>query len=287
MDNFEKDQLTELPIVATRERCHGGTYIVTGANQGLGYEAAKHLVDATAAKVILAVRSQGKGDEAVTRIEADTGVKDVAEVWLLDMGSYASIKAFAKKVEGLDRLDAIIENAGIALSEWSLSDGLETTTIVNITGTMLLAGLLMPKLEYGAQKFGITPQLCIVGSQVAFTVPGALEKMNGNVITWMNNKENGMEGRYAVSKLVLYYAFREFSKRKPVSSTGVAMTYVNPGLCVTDLNRQTEEKERAEIDAMKAKLGRTPEQGSRTLLHGALGGKDTHGKYLSECTAKE
>jgi hypothetical protein len=38
---------------------------------------------------------------------------------------------------------------------------------------------------------------------------------------------------------------------------------------------------------MNAELGRTAEEGSRTLLHGALGGQETHGKYLSECEVKE
>jgi hypothetical protein len=42
-----------------------------------------------------------------------------------------------------------------------------------------------------------------------------------------------------------------------------------------------------QVDDMRAKIGRTTEMGSRTLLHGALAGKETHGKYLSECEIKE
>jgi hypothetical protein len=68
---------------------------------------------------------------------------------------------------------------------------------------------------------------------------------------------------------------------------GVVINNVNPGLCVTTLNRHVKQEVRDQIDAMKAALGRTPEMGSRTLLHGAVGGKETHGKYLSECETKE
>src|ERR1700761_74348 len=129
--NFEADQRQQLPIVATKEGCQGGTFIVTGANTGLGYEAAKHLVALSAAKVILAVRSPAKGADAKAKIEVDTGIKGVAEVWPLEVGSYESIRAFAEKVNRLERLDAIVENAGVALAQWSETDGNETTILVN------------------------------------------------------------------------------------------------------------------------------------------------------------
>jgi len=93
--------------------------------------------------------------------------------------------------------------------------------------------------------------------------------------------------RYPVSKLLLLYAYREWCSLNPVTKTGVVINYVNPGLCKTDLSRHASEEARARVGAMKDKLGRTPEMGSRTLLHGAIGGQDTHGKYLSECENKD
>lgn len=197
---FEKDQRTHLPVVPTVEDCKGGTYIVTGANTGLGYECAKHFVQLSANKVILAVRSLSKGEAARDRIEADTGIKGVVEVWQLDMGSYDSIKAFSKKVEGLDRVDAIVENAGVALDQWSDSDGLETTLTVNVTGTLLLAVLVLPKLKESAVKFGTLPHLTIIGSSVAFRAKGELEKVNGDILSGLNSKSFGMDNRYAAAK---------------------------------------------------------------------------------------
>jgi len=86
---------------------------------------------------------------------------------------------------------------------------------------------------------------------------------------------------------VLLYGFRVFASLKPVSQTGVVVNYVNPGLCHSELTRNVSGERVAEIEQLKAKFARTTEVGSRTLVHGAIGGKDTHGKYLSECEIKE
>jgi hypothetical protein len=196
-DNFQADQKIDLPIAVTQESCANGTFIVTGANTGLGYEAAKHYVTLGSAKVILAVRSLAKGEEAKAKIEADTGITGVAEVWQLDLSSYDSVMAFVEKVDALERIDAIIENAGVALDQWSQSDGLETTLMVNVTATLLLAALVLPKLKEAAERFRVLPHITFIGSGVAFSVPGLLEKIpeHTDILQWLNNESNGMQGR--------------------------------------------------------------------------------------------
>lgn len=94
------------------ESCKGQTYIVTGANAGLGLEASRHLVRLGAEKVIMACRNLEKGEAAVKDIEQSTQRKGVAEVWSLDLSSFESVKEFAKKINDLKRIDAIVENAG-------------------------------------------------------------------------------------------------------------------------------------------------------------------------------
>jgi NAD(P)-dependent dehydrogenase (short-subunit alcohol dehydrogenase family) len=180
---FVKDQRKNLPIVPTTEDCKGRTYIVTGANAGLGYECAKHLVKLSAKRVILGVRSISKGKKAQAKLEAETGRDGVVEVWQLDLGSYSSVKEFAAKVQELDRVDAVIENAGIALDTKSLSEGLETTLTVNIVSTFLLAVLVLPKLQESGRKFGTSPHLVVVGSGTALDVQeGELEKIDGDIL---------------------------------------------------------------------------------------------------------
>lgn len=46
----------------------GGTFVVTGANSGIGLEAARGLV-ARGAHVVLAVRDTAKGQQAAARLE--------------------------------------------------------------------------------------------------------------------------------------------------------------------------------------------------------------------------
>ena len=104
----------------------GQTIIVTGSNTGLGREAANHIVRLGASKVILAVRNNSKGNDAKHYIELETGRKDVVEVWELDLANYRSVRAFARRAEGLPRLDAILENAGISTHEFKWAEDNES-----------------------------------------------------------------------------------------------------------------------------------------------------------------
>ncbi|KAF3937510.1 hypothetical protein ABW19_dt0205209 [Dactylella cylindrospora] len=284
---FVSDQYVSLPIVPTPEDCAGKTFIVTGANTGLGFECAKHLVRLSSKRVILGVRSLSSGEEAKSEIEKATGKKGIAEVWHLDLSSYDSVQTFAKKVESLDRLDAIIENAGVALLKWSTSEGLETTLTVNVTGTFFLANLVLPKLKETAKKFGGNTHLSIVGSGTALQSAGHLEKVNGDILESMSVEANGMTNRYPNSKLLQLYAVRQFASLHPPSSEGVIINYVNPGLCYSKLSRNAPFMLRTQIKLMRLFFARSTEVGSRTLLHGAFAPVESHGKYLSECEIKD
>lgn len=92
--------------------CTGKTIIVTGANSGLGKEAARHYVRLNAEKVIIACRSREKGEAAKRDIETSTKRSGAIEVWELDLQSYDSVKDFAKRTLGLKRVDVVVENAG-------------------------------------------------------------------------------------------------------------------------------------------------------------------------------
>lgn len=161
-----------LPLAVTTEICAGSTYIVTGANVGLGLEAAKHLVALKSKRVILAVRNVTAGEEAKEQIEKETGNKGIAEVWALDMSSYASVKKFAERANTeLERIDAIIENAAVAAvapDAPTTAEGHITQLTVNVFSTLLLAFLLLPKMSKDAKQFGIVPHIAIITSRAGF-----------------------------------------------------------------------------------------------------------------------
>lgn len=161
------DQLFTTPQYPTTD-CTGRTIIVTGANTGLGKEAARHLVRMNADRVIITSRTASKGEAAAKDIEQTTGRKGVVEVWDLDLENYDNVKAFAERVKTLKRLDAIIENAGKNTYKYSAVAGNESTITVNVVSTFLLALLVLPKLQETARTYNIVPNLTIVSSDVHY-----------------------------------------------------------------------------------------------------------------------
>jgi NAD(P)-dependent dehydrogenase (short-subunit alcohol dehydrogenase family) len=122
----------------------GKTALITGANSGIGYQAALELAR-HGAHVLLGVRSRTKGDAALARLlqEAPGASAEVAE---LDMALLSSIRAFAEQFTR--PLDLLINNAGVmALPKRELTqDGFERQFGTNHLGHFALTGLLMPHL---------------------------------------------------------------------------------------------------------------------------------------------
>jgi NAD(P)-dependent dehydrogenase (short-subunit alcohol dehydrogenase family) len=90
-----------------------------------------------------------------------------------------------------------------------------------------------------------------------------------------------------MSKLLEIMAVFHLATLIPLSHTGVVVNLVCPGLCKTDLSRNAPLAFKKSIAAKHEKFGRTAEEGSRTLLHGAVAGKESHGSYLDSCKIAE
>src|SRR5687768_5046873 len=91
---------------------HGRVAVVTGANSGLGLVTAQQLAEA-GATVVLACRNEAKAQTAAAEIVRRSPGADV-ETGSLDLGDLASIEKFAAgQIAGHDRLDLLVNNAGI------------------------------------------------------------------------------------------------------------------------------------------------------------------------------
>jgi retinol dehydrogenase 12 len=192
---FLKDQLFFTPPDPTQDFT-GQTVIVTGSNVGLGLEAARHITRLNAAKVILGVRDLRKGEEAKKSIEESTQRLNVLDVWQLDLSSYDSVKNFAIKVQELERLDVVVENAGIATADYRRFEDNEATITINVVSTFLLALLILPKLQETATRFHVQPHLVIVSSEV-HALTSFPERNSANIFETLNNKETArMNDRY-------------------------------------------------------------------------------------------
>jgi retinol dehydrogenase-12 len=243
--------------------------------------------------LILACRDLKKGEDAQSKIYAETNCEDRTkiEVWDVDLASYKSVERFGGRVRTeLERLDGFIANAGVEMTDFELSEGLETTLTVNVVSTILMAIAVLPKLRETAGKFNVQTNLSIVGSMVhalgndkAMDLPESTD-----ILENLSHKETAdMAGRYNMSKMLLHEAFHELcntvSAKYP--NDNVVLNIVNPGWCSSELGRYKQPGLPQRM--IFALIGRTSEQGARTLVHAVTAGKETHGKYLSECQVKK
>lgn len=179
----------------------GQTVVVTGSNTGLGFDAVRHLVRLNAKKVILAVRNLDKGKAAVQELIASTNCSpDRLEIWPLDLSVFESVISFGERLNTLDRLDAVIQNAGILSYNWDTAEGYEKHITVNVISPILLGLLVLPVLRETAKENGKTGHLSFVGSDMMQIAKFTEKDMDGKILEALNNKDLAdMQDRYALS----------------------------------------------------------------------------------------
>ena len=125
---------------------HGKLALVTGANSGIGFEAASMLA-AKGATVVLACRDQVRGADALARLRA-RHPEARATLLPLDLASLRAVREAAARYLGEHpRLDLLCNNAGVmAIARALTEDGFEMQLGVNHLGHFALTGLLLPAL---------------------------------------------------------------------------------------------------------------------------------------------
>lgn len=262
----------------------GKTILVTGANVGLGLETVAHYVRLGAARIILASRSEDKGQRAKDEIEARYGRLDIISVWQLDMDHFESVKTFAARIETeLPRLDIAVLNAGVQTAKYTVSpEGWEETLQVNTLSTALLAILLLRKLEQSKSPASM-PHLHIVGSTRHWAVQASDIYGQPNLLQKFNSpKDFNHFKSYDISKLLIMYVVRELAARK-TAEAGEPSIVINsscPGAVQTQLGRDFDSLFfRVVKRIVFAIFTRTPEEGSRTFVHATLQGKEGQGGF--------
>ncbi len=221
----------------------GRVAVITGANSGIGYEAALALA-AKGAHVVIACRNLDKGRAAFDRIGRE--VRGAAlELAALDLDSLASVQAFAAQLErSHTRLDLLINNAGMmAIPERRTEDGFEMQFGVNHLAHFALTGLLMPTLltTRGARVVSVSSSLHTIG-QIDFDDL---------------NRERGYSpyGAYGQSKLAnLLFAY-ELQRRFESAGVDTLSVACHPGFAATRLTQVGPQMSGAKIEAALTALG--------------------------------
>ena len=245
-------------------------------------------VDLGVSRLVMACRNEKKGQEARKAILTKTSQKSmpIVEVWNIDMAVKSSVVAFAKRaVAELECIDALLLNAGIDTNVFEMADGDESTLTVNVISTFLLARALLPKLADTAARTSSSTRLTILGSSIhAFAADLQLTTpSDGKIFSTLNDARTAdMASRYFLSKLMVGLCVRELANE--VDRTQTVVNCVNPGWCKTNLFRVDDGGLGGRIGLRL--IGRTSEEGSRTMVHALSAGVETHGEYLSECKVK-
>ncbi|EGR52484.1 uncharacterized protein TRIREDRAFT_54227 [Trichoderma reesei QM6a] len=285
---FFQRQLFREPPVWTRQDADlsGQTAIVTGSNTGLGFECSAQLLDLGLSRLILAVRSESKGEEAKKLLlerQNSSTPPPVIEVWKLDLSSYDSIVAFAERTKTLQRLDIAVHNAGLIKKNFEKNKftGHEETVQVNYLGLALFTLLLIPILE-DKNTVEQPGHLVLVSSDTAAWA-GFKEKNSVPLLAGFDKPESfKSQDRYATSKLLGQLFLSQLVKRVPLSST--IINAPNPGLCKSSLAREHDGLlDKLLMWAFQSLLGRQASVGARAFTDAAVKqGPESHGQYLED-----
>jgi len=132
------------------------TYVVTGANSGLGWGSALLLAQ-MGANVVMLCRNRQRGEAALAEIRRRSGNPNV-ELILADLTSQASIRRFVEIFNSrYNKLHGLLNCAGIATFHRRVtSDGLEVKFATEYLGHFLLTNLLVDALKAGAPSRVVT-----------------------------------------------------------------------------------------------------------------------------------
>ncbi|HWI73513.1 MAG TPA: SDR family NAD(P)-dependent oxidoreductase [Baekduia sp.] len=189
------------------------TTLITGANKGLGREAARRLIDA-GHDVWIGARDAAAGQEAAAAL----GARFVA----LDVTDDASVAAAVDTVRATTGLDVLINNAGIAGSRQPVpettADHVAAVYATNVLGVVRVTHAFLPLLEASDSPVVVNVSSGL-GSMTVTNDPGRIE---GTIV--------GLA--YPSSKSAVTMLTSMYAKALP----NMRVNAVDPGYTATDLN---------------------------------------------------
>lgn len=203
----------------------GKSYVITGGNSGIGFEAAAILLK-QGAKVLLLCRSHDRARAAVEKLEKQVAGAQVQFV-LADLASLESVRRGAEQVSSLcPEIDALICNAGImAIPDRTLTeDGFETQFAVNHLAHFLLSGLLFPNIVKASGR------MVNVSSKAHAFKPRRIRFEDVNFSSDYSPWE-----AYAQSKLANLLFTRELNRRLQLAGQSIFSSSCHPGWAATNL----------------------------------------------------
>ena len=205
----------------------GKTFLITGANSGIGFETAKALA-AQKAKVIMACRTLKKAEAAAAIIRNETNDADL-DIVRIDLADLSSVKEAAEYInQNYDQLDSLINNAGLMMTPRETTcDGFELQFGTNVLGHFALTGQLIELIES-------TPHSRVVWIGSAVHWFGRIDFDNLNA-----EKRYSKTGAYSQSKLANLMLAYEMQRRLEQKRSNAISLAAHPGVSLSDLDRNS------------------------------------------------
>ena len=237
------------------------TFVVTGANSGVGLETARGLAS-TGAAVVMTARDREKGQRALDDVYGTTG-NDRLHLQLLDLADLESVRrAAAELSEAHDRIDVLVNNAGLGTTaKGRTKDGFELVMGTNHVGPFALTRALLPTLLATAEGIG---QARVVNvSSLAHNFARSFDPDD------LMPEGAGPNRAYADSKMANLLHARELAAR--YGDQGLIAHAVHPGFVDSDFMRPEHFPGAWQLVYKVTKpIQVTPEEGAKPSLHCAL-----------------
>jgi len=203
----------------------GKIIIITGANSGIGFEAAREIVRKSA-EVIVASRDAFKAEAAILKIKDE--IPDAKLKFMeLNLANLDSVRKFAEEFKSkYTRLDILLNNAGIMMVPYGKTiDGFENTVGTNHLGHFLLTGLLLDRLSstQGARVVNVSSNAHYGGD------------MDFDNLLFENEQDYTPMKAYSRSKLANLLFTYELQRRFESKGMDVIALAAHPGISATNL----------------------------------------------------
>jgi retinol dehydrogenase 12 len=249
----------------------GRTFLVTGANTGIGLATARNLAS-RGGRVHMASRSEQKGQAAVAAV-AGTAGSDSVSFLHLDLADLASVRAAAQAFLALgEPLHVLINSAGVAGRRGLTKDGFELIFGVNHLGHFAFTTALLD---------------CLISSQARIVNVASDAHLQARGIDFDRLRRPARNPaamhEYAVSKLCNVVFSQELARR--LAGTGVTSYSLHPGVVASDIWRRVPWP----VRPLLTRRMLTVDQGAQTSLYCATAPElaQVSGRYYEDCAERE
>lgn len=206
----------------------GKTFVITGGNAGVGYQASRILLS-KGAKVVMLNRSVEKSTAAIKDLKTEFGPGADVSFVRMNLAELASVRGAAAEVLGsVSRIDALICNAAIAQVPTRIltKDGFESQLGTNHYGHFVLCGILFNRIEEAKGRVVVVASL---GYKMG------LRTIQFNDMNWDRNYR--ANPAYSQSKLAQMMFAYELQDRIKAADRSVEVYVCHPGSSATSLIR--------------------------------------------------